>query len=314
MTPTEIHFACTACGKCCTDPPEMTVLEAARLGDVFIPALVYRLTSVPRDDNEAGLAAFRPHRDFEGMDAKRFVAALRESTAVRAAGATVSEPGWEHYVAVTARPWIYPRDAGSAWCPALGPDHKACTIYERRPHTCRTIPVRYDVPDGLLVRAYRSLVDRGIASPDHYDCDVSSSAPVLFKGEGDDAVVTDDEYLRARKAGMDAAMADKPLAAHILASPLLPPLRELFPQLRRAGVLAVSFHGALASAHDLGLIDEAAVRTFCHAQLALLDREISGALARKRKEDRDTTNRFRTLVEAYGKMLSLLDARSKAPS
>ena len=310
---TEIHFACTACGKCCTDPPEMTVLEATRLGDVFIPALVYRLTSIPKDDNEAGLASFKPHRDFAGLDVHRFVAALRDSTAVRAAGAIVSEPGWDHHIAVTARPWTYPRSEADAWCPAIGSDHKQCAIYDRRPHTCRTIPVRYDVPDGLLVRAFRGMVDKGIASPDRYECDVSSSAPVLLRGHGDDAddaVVVDAPYLEARKAGMDAAMADKPLAARILASPLLPPLRDLFPQLRRAGVIGVSFHGALAAAHDLGLVDDAAVRTFCTAQLTLIEREIAGAIARKRKEDRETTGRFRTLVAAYEKMLELLAKRA----
>jgi Fe-S-cluster containining protein len=305
---TELRFACTACGKCCTDPPEMTVLEAVRLADVFVPALVYRLTSVPRDDNEAGLASLSPHRDFEGMDPRRFVAALRDSTAVRAAGATVSEPGWDHYVSVTARPWTYPAAGGERWCPALGADRRQCTIYDKRPHTCRTIPVRYDVPEGLLVRAFRGVVDRGIASADRYECDVSSNAPVFLRGDADDdAELVDASYVEARKAGMDAAMADKPLAARILSSPLLPPLRELFPQLRRAGLIAVSFHGALASAHDLGLVDDDGVRAFCAAQLALLEREIAGAALRKRKEDRDTTGRFRTLVEAYRKMTAMLE-------
>ncbi|HSQ64276.1 MAG TPA: YkgJ family cysteine cluster protein [Polyangiaceae bacterium] len=304
---TELRFACTACGKCCTDPPEMTVLEAVRLGDVFVPALVYRLTSVPRDDNEAGLASLSPHPDFAGMDSRRFVAALRESTAVRAAGATVSEPGWDHYVAVTVRPWTYPAREGDRFCPALGADRKQCTIYERRPYTCRTIPARYDVPDALLVPAFRGFVDRGLASTDRYECDVSPSAPAILRGETDeDASLVDASYLEARKAGRDAAMADKPLAARILSSPLLPPLRELFPQLRRAGLLAVSFHGALASAHDLGLVDDAGVRAFCSAQIALIEREIAAAVERKRKEDRDTTGRFRTLLAAYGKMLEML--------
>lgn len=305
---TDIHFACTACGKCCTDPPEMTVLEALGLGDVFVPALVYRLTSVPRDDNEAGLASLSPHRDFEGMDRRRFVAALRDSTAVRAAGATVSEPGWDHYIAVTARPWTYPAPDAARFCPALGADRKLCTVYEKRPHTCRTIPVRYDVPEGLLVRAFRGVVDRGIASADRYECDVSAGAPAFLRGQNDDeATLVDASYLEARKAGMDAAMADKPLAARILSSPLLPPLRELFPQLRRAGVIGVSFHGALASAHDLGLVDDAGVRAFCASQIALIEREIAGALERKRREDRDTTGRFRTLVEAYRKMTAMLE-------
>jgi len=219
----------------------------------------------------------------------------------------VSEPGWDHYVAVTVRPWTYPARDGDRWCPALGADRKQCTIYERRPHTCRTIPARYDVPDALLVPAFRGFIDRGLASADRYECDVSSSAPAFLRGETDEgATLVESSYLEARKAGMDAAMADEPLAARILASPLLPPLRELFPQLRRAGLIAVSFHGALASAHDLGLVDDAGVRAFCSGQLALLEGEIAAAVQRKRKEDRDTTGRFRTLLAAYREMLERL--------
>src|SRR5580693_5683159 len=99
----ELHFGCTACGKCCTEPPEMTLLEAAHLGDVFVPSLVYRLTSLPKDDNEAAFASLAPHHHFKGMDGHELVEKLRQSSAVLGAGAFVSEPGWEHHISVTAR-------------------------------------------------------------------------------------------------------------------------------------------------------------------------------------------------------------------
>jgi Fe-S-cluster containining protein len=296
----EIRFACTACGKCCTEPPEMTVLEATKLGDVFVPALVYRLTSLPRDDNEAAFASLTPHPHFKEMPGRELVARLRESTAVRSAGAVVSEAGWDHHVSITARAWGY-----SAGCPAL--KGKECSIHTRRPSTCRTVPIRYDVPAGLLVRAFRGVVDSGLASKDPWECDVSGSAPVLLR----DGALVDTEYSKAREVGEAAALAEKSLCERILAYPLLPPLREVYPLLRQRKLVSVSFHGALAAAHDLALLDDAAMKTFLSAQLDLIDREITAALARKRREDRDTTTRFRTLRDAYASMRKTLERSGK---
>jgi Fe-S-cluster containining protein len=295
----EIRFACTACGKCCGEPPEMTVLEATRLGDVFVPALVYRVTSLPRDGNEAAFASLSPHPHFRGMDGRELVTRLRESSAVRAAGAVVSEAGWDHHVSITARPWAYRLSP----CPALAEDGRQCTIHPRRPHTCRTVPIRYDVPEGLLVRAFRGVVDGGIASSG-FECDVSGAAPVLLR----DGAVADPEYAAARAAGIEAALAERDLCARVLQHPLMPPFDKIFPELRRNRLVSISFHGALAAAHELGLLDDAAVRTFCEAQLALLDHEIEGALRRKRREEREITGRFRTLRDAYATMRGRLPA------
>ncbi len=292
----EVRFSCTACGKCCTEPPEMTVLEAVRLGDIFVPSLVYRITSLPRDDNEAALASLKPHQHFAGMDAKELVARLRESSAVRSAGAVVHEAGWDHHVSITARPWTY----AVASCPAL--HEKKCTIHDRRPHTCATVPIRYDVPAGLLVRAFRGLVDAGLAATDKWECDVSANAPALLR----DGEVVDAGYTTARKAGDDAAVAERELAARVLQYPLMPKLDQIYPHLRQNKLVSISFHGAVMAAHDIKLLDDAAVKTFCSAQLALIDREIAAALARRRKEDRETTTRFRTLHDAYTAMLKRL--------
>lgn len=275
----------------------MSVLEAVGLGDVFVPALVYRLTSLPREDNDAAFASLLPHPHFKDMPGRELITKLRESTAVRAAGAVVSEAGWDHHVSITARAWGY-----SPGCPALR--GKECSIHTRRPQTCRTVPIRYDVPAGLLVRAFRGAVDAGRASNDPWECDVSENAGVLLR----DGEVVDADYAKARERGEAAALAEKSLCEKILAYPLLPPLREVYAQLRRAKVIAVSFHGALAAAHDAKLVDDAAIKRFLAAQLDLLDREITAALARKRREDRDTTTRFRTLRDAYASMQKTLSA------
>jgi Putative zinc- or iron-chelating domain len=276
----------------------MTVLEATRLGDVFVPSIVYRLTSLPKDDNEAAFASLSPHRHFKDMDGRELVTRLRESSAVRSAGGVVNEPGWEHHISVTARAWTYTE----GWCPALDADNKRCTIHTRRPSTCRTVPIRYDVPEGLLVRAFRGVVDEGRASKSAFECDVSDAAPVLLR----DGTCVDPEYEGARKAGIDAAVSEKGLAGRILSSPLLPPVREIYSLLRRGQLVSVSFHGALIAAHELRLVDDAQARAFSAAQVVLLEREIESALSRKLKSDRDMTTRYRALVSAYKAIVSRL--------
>jgi len=277
----------------------MTILEAVSLGDVFVPSIVYRLTSLPRDDNEAAFASLKPHPHFEGMEPRALVARLRESTAVRAAGAVVHEAGWDHHIAITARAWTYP----TRWCLALDASHEKCTIHDRRPSTCRTVPIRYDVPEGLLVRAFRGVVDAGIKTSD-FRCDVSASAPVLIRDEK----VVNEEYASARAEGARKALAERELAGYMLRSPLLPPIKDVYAELRRNKLVSVSFPGAVAAAHDLKLLDDDAVKKFCESQRALLAREIAAALARKRKEEREITTRFRAIESAYGAMLERLAA------
>lgn len=289
MTTEALHFACTECGKCCGEAPEMSLLEALALGDVFIPSVAYKLTRFPKDDNEAGYASLTLHSDFAGMDPRDFVKALRDSVAVRAGLEVTGEPGWEAYLFITARPWHYKR----VGCPAL--DGKRCTIHERRPFTCRTVPVRYDVPEALLVRAFHGTVTRGKAAADPYECDTSNAAPVFLQ----DGKLVDPAYTRDRETAIEKAIAEKELAARLVTSPYLPPPREVIDRLRKQGPFSVSFHAAVLHALELGKIDKPAARAFCEAQIAQIEREVDKAITRKRSDERDWTTRFRGLLEAY---------------
>jgi len=297
-----LRFACTECGKCCGEAPEMSLLEAFRLGDVFIPSIAYKLTRIPKDDNEAGFDSIKLHPDFEGMSPREFVKDIRESVAVKAGAMLTGEPGWDAYIFLTARPWHYKR----VGCSAL--DGKRCTIHDRRPMTCRTVPVRYDVPESLLVRAFHGTVTRGKAAPDPYECDTSEKAPVFLDG----GALKDAAYIADRKVAIDAALDEKQLGERLLMSPYLPPLQEVVDRLRRAGGFSVSFHAAVIHAHDMGKVDKATAVAFCQGQIAMLEREIAGALARKRPDERDWTGRFRSLLDAYRDVAKALAAQPKA--
>ena len=284
-----LHFACTECGKCCSEAPEMSLIEAMRLGDVFIPAIAYRLTRLPKEDNDAGIASIKLNADFEGTDPRDFLKSVRDSIAVRAGTAITGEHGWDSFVFVSARAWHYKRIG----CPAL--KGKLCTVHDRRPSTCRTVPARYDVPESLLVRSFHGMVTRGKTMPNPYECDTSESAPAFFR----DDVLVDDAYVKDRAAATEAAMGERELAAKILTSPLLPPPQEIVQRLRNSGPFTISFHAAVVHARELGKIDTPAALSFCDSQMALIEREVAAALLRKRRDERDWTSRFRTLQAAY---------------
>jgi Fe-S-cluster containining protein len=88
------------------------------------------------------------------------------------------------------------RDHGG--CPALRA--KLCGIYERRPLTCRTVPLHYSRAPSTL----RDYLDTFIAT-DAYECDRSDSAPILLNGNK----VVDTPLRDLREAALDMAKSDR---------------------------------------------------------------------------------------------------------
>src|SRR6185295_18073957 len=95
-------------------------------------------------------------------------------------------------------------------------------IHERRPLTCRTVPARYDIPDKLLSRAVRKVVDRGRKELG-YECDVSDAAPIFIEGDA----LTDAAYVRDREAALGAIAGERKLHERILNSARLPKAQEI---------------------------------------------------------------------------------------
>lgn len=293
----DIHFRCTACGKCCSTSPEMTLLEAIALGDVFVPALLHKVSRVPRDGNDAGMANLHVEPEFADVDRKTYLRTTFDSMKETAAHVG-SEPGWDIYFTFMARPFGYPRSMtknGKPACPALADDGKACTIHERRPYTCRTVPARYDVPVPLLSRAFRFEVERGRQKLG-YECDTSAEAPPFLREDG---TVTNPEYAKARADAREAAKKEQILAERLVRSSNVLGVRDVLRVMGRDMVVPGPFVGVLVEARAVDLVDDATVKRFCDAQIALLDREITAALGRSDKTERPFTQRFRELKTAY---------------
>ena len=165
------RFACTACGKCCNRSPEVELSEAAALADQFVFRLMFRLYSLPRrftDHHAAGSTQANASAIF--YEKKRLLsafAARKYAVKLRRGGKTVEAT---NYLTISA----LSLDTVPGACAALsGP---RCSIYERRPLACRTVPFHYSRPAALAVSDLATFV----ATPG-FECDTRDSAAIVIE-------------------------------------------------------------------------------------------------------------------------------------
>ena len=148
------RFACTSCGRCCDRGPEMELGEATRLADTFITALLFRVHSLPTSDRSAWAAQW--WRDRQSRIPLR--PALDE--AQRHLGAFASrrrvDKMRDRQVFLEISAIVH--DGGAGHCPAL--EANLCGIYDRRPLSCRTVPIHYSRAPSML-QAYLDQRSRG---------------------------------------------------------------------------------------------------------------------------------------------------------
>ena len=165
------RFACTSCGRCCDRGPEMELSEATRLADRFITSLLFRVHSLPASERSSWAAQWwrdrhsriplRPALD----EAQRHLGHFTSRRRV--------DKGRDRQVLLEISAIVH--DGGAGHCPALK-DH-LCSIYDRRPLSCQTVPMHYSRAPSLL-QAY---LDQFTATPG-YACDTGPSAPIIVDG------------------------------------------------------------------------------------------------------------------------------------
>ena len=163
-------FSCTACGKCCDRGPEMELGESLQLADTFLLSLLFKVHSLPRNERTEtarrwwrgtgsrlgpGPALNEHRRHIEIFSAVRQVDRSRDRQLFLTLSAIVED---EH----------------DGKCPALLDN--SCSIYDRRPLTCRTVPLHYSRPPSTLA----SYLDGFVGTPG-YQC-ATSGAPEILKG------------------------------------------------------------------------------------------------------------------------------------
>ncbi|MBX7200926.1 MAG: YkgJ family cysteine cluster protein [Rhodospirillaceae bacterium] len=195
------HFACTACGKCCTRGPEMELSEATRLADVFITRLMFKLHSLPLDARSARVTLWAK-REGSILPARKALAEARAwITRFSLHDETDAINERSLHLTLSALP-VH----GGPGCPALAGDR--CGIYARRPACCGTVPFHYSRAPSTL-GAY---LDAFVRTPGHA-CDTSKAAPKVLRG----GALAGPALVQLRGDGVALAAADRPWKAAIAA-------------------------------------------------------------------------------------------------
>ena len=187
MSKGAVHFACVACGRCCSSPPQMAVEEALRLYDSFPLAVQISVFPVGED-----------YRAVKDADRRKVVQQIRD-TAVDLGGLQITRPTGKKWVVVLCANALDPAEEP---CPALADDGK-CRIHQRRPVLCRAVPFAHEVDPRLSIRLHRQQY--------RHDCDWSSTAPVVMR----DGQIVDAGYAQAYAATRDNQRRDSELL-HLL--------------------------------------------------------------------------------------------------
>ncbi len=170
--------------------------EAAALSDVFVFRTMFRLYSLPdqvSDFRRGGEGApnstpifFEKKRLLNAFAARKYSAkAVRDDKRV----------AFTKYLVISA----LAVDTDEAACSALS--DKKCSIYERRPLTCRSVPLHYSRAEALSGADLQKFV-----GTNGYQCDTSDAAPIILEG----GRIVSPEINAARSASIGLAAHDRP--------------------------------------------------------------------------------------------------------
>ncbi len=256
------RFACTLCGKCCNRSPEVELSEAAGLADMFVFRLMFRLYSLPRVPERASPGGselfYQKKRLLEAHSARKSpIKLMRAGKAVDAFC----------YLMISA----LAVDSSPGACAALSSGR--CSIHDRRPLGCRTVPLHYSRAEGLALADLEAFV----AMPGH-DCDTSEEAPPILE----DGRIVDPQILQARADALELAKRDRSWKEAIVrkmkasrsGDPALPSLSEVEANSGWAA-LTSSMLVAWEIAAEEGLMTREEVRALVELQLERIGLELA---------------------------------------
>jgi len=206
----------------------MELSEATRLADRFITSLLFRVHSLPASERSSWAAQWwrdrhsriplRPALD----EAQRHLGHFTSRRRV--------DKGRDRQVLLEISAIVH--DGGAGRCPAL--HDNLCSIYDRRPLSCRTVPMHYSRAPSML----QADLAQFTGTPG-YECDTGPSAPVIVDGNK----VVDAGLSDHRDQAIALAKADRGWK-HALV--------ELMEDEARAAAMGLPSHDAVLSASDSG--------------------------------------------------------------
>lgn len=251
------RFACTQCGKCCNRSPEVELSEAAALADVFVFRLMFRLYQMPRAPERGANAElfYEKKRLLAGHAARKYPKkVMRGGKAVEVT----------NYLMISA----LALDTTPGACAALRENR--CSIHERRPLGCRTVPLHYSRPAGLAVSDF----DAFVSTPD-YRCDTSENAPLFVQ----DGRIVDTQTLQSRADANALAERDRLWKEAIAremkrGSIALPTIQDVEAN-AAFGAMTTSMRAAWEIAANMELFGPEVCRDLILRQLATIESELA---------------------------------------
>lgn len=293
-------FACTACGRCCNSPPQLSLPELFHHQHLFIGCLAIRRHMPVTPQTRAAVGGQRFDDEDCAASAELFRSLLFKATAPGHGG---------EYIALSTLGFDYP---SRPRCPALAEDQR-CSIHDDRlPAQCAAVPMDPLVPDRLqhVVLAGRATAHNFIAA----DCITAGrrdgAAALTADGAITDASFRDAVHRRRADLAADKAWWGNAVFAALR--------RELFDSpaaLARVpfdGFFEVSLVPVLATV--AGRSDHARRRclSYLEAQLQLIDDTVKRAVARRSADDKPTSRQLRAWGQSYRVLRNTLAAGNSA--
>jgi len=268
VKPTIRRFSCTQCGMCCNRSPEVLLSEASALSDIFVFRMMFRLYWLPQRVSD-----YRPPNEHRASSSAQFFEKKRllNAFAARKYPVKVWRDGKRiahtKYLLVSA----LTLDTNPGACRALR--DKQCGIYERRPLSCRSVPLHYSHAEVLAEAGLKAFVE----TPG-YRCDTSETASVILE----DGRIVAPEFKMARSEALAVAEDDRrwgeaiirrmPTTPSAVAS--LPTLQEIESN-AQLGVMTASMRVAWQIAAEIGMIRLEERDTLVERQLGLINQELA---------------------------------------
>lgn len=275
-----VSFHCSACGKCCNSPPQLTLAELFRHQHRFVGAI--------------GLRRMRPADSAHAADAAGLAGRLGHAL-----------PGGD-YLMLAVQGLDYP---SLKRCPALADDN-GCAIHASRPSTCAMVPLHAWTPDALQP----VLLAQRRAGLGYIGADCIAAGPRDgFRELARGGRVADPAYADALERRRDDEAQEKSVWGDQV-------FRWLLPELLAApgGIAALPLTGTrtMALVPALAVLAGASARSrercldFADAQVALIRRNLAAALARKQAADRPVTAELRAMEAALLRLCGHLRSAS----
>jgi len=172
----------------------MELGEAAALADTFITSLIFKVHSLPLSERSARAAQWW-RKEGSRIPLRAALEEKRRHLSCFSSRKKTDKPR-DRCLHLTISAMT--NDHGQGRCPAL--QDAVCGIYERRPLTCRTVPLHYSRPMSVLGR----YIDTFTGSAG-YECDTSANAPAILEGRS----ILDPLIRQARDDAISMAKTDK---------------------------------------------------------------------------------------------------------